>query len=60
MILSPRVAQTAELVADGLSNKEIARVMDLSPATVKNHVHTAIVKLGVKRRAGIGRVLAGG
>jgi DNA-binding NarL/FixJ family response regulator len=35
----------------GLSNKEIARTLNLSDATVKNHVHSILAKLNVRRRA---------
>jgi len=46
------------MVADGLSNKEIAQGLKIGPATVKNHVHSILDKLKVKRRAAIaGRVL---
>src|SRR5262245_38165045 len=37
--LSPRENDVAALVAAGLSNKQIARRLSLSLATVKDHVH---------------------
>ncbi len=40
--LSPRRRVVAELVVKGLSNKAIARELDLSPATVKDHVHAVL------------------
>lgn len=57
-LLSPRVHQVAHLAADGFTNKEIARELSISPATVKNHIHIAIAKLGVRRRAAIGKALS--
>ena len=38
------------LVAEGLTNKEIARQLSVSPATVKAHVERIIAKLGVSDR----------
>ena len=38
------------LIADGLANKEIARSLQIEVATVKNHVHHILAKLGVTRR----------
>jgi two-component system, NarL family, nitrate/nitrite response regulator NarL len=37
-------------VRRGLSNKEIARELDLSVATVKHHVHNILDKLGLPGR----------
>lgn len=51
--LSPREAQVARLVADGLSNKEIALALAIGPATVKNHVHNILEKLALRRRSAI-------
>ena len=48
--LTQRERTIAECVADGLSNKEIARVLRISAATVKNHVHNILEKLQVSRR----------
>ena len=44
-------------MADGLSNKQIARRLLIQQATVKNHVHTILVKLGLSRRDQVGRRL---
>ena len=51
--LTPRERQIASLVSKGLSNKEIALGLRIGPATVKNHVHNILDKLGVRRRAAI-------
>jgi DNA-binding NarL/FixJ family response regulator len=49
--LTPREAEIVELIDCGLSNKEIASELNLSLATVKNHVHAILDKLQVSRRA---------
>ena len=49
-VLTPRQAYVLELVERGMSNKEIARVLGIELATVKNHVHRLLGKLKVKRR----------
>ena len=48
--LSPREAGVTRLLRRGLSNKEIARELDLSVATVKHHVHNILDKLGLPGR----------
>jgi DNA-binding NarL/FixJ family response regulator len=48
--LTPRERQVLGLVADGHTNKEIARFLELSPGTVKAHVERVIAKLGVADR----------
>ncbi|HET7758408.1 MAG TPA: response regulator transcription factor [Gaiellaceae bacterium] len=55
--LTPRQREIASLIAAGLSNKQIARRLLIEQATVKNHVHTILVKLGVSRRDQVGRRL---
>lgn len=48
--LTPREREIAALVTDGLSNKQIARRLSIELATVKNHVHNILRKLGVTGR----------
>ena len=48
--LTPRELEIVHLIADRLSNKEIARKLSLSLHTVKNHVHNIIEKLQVEDR----------
>lgn len=48
--LTTREREILELVDIGLSNKMIARRLAIEPATVKNHVHHIIEKLGVDNR----------
>ncbi len=48
--LSKRERQVLELVAQGLTNKEIAAALFISEATVKAHIHHVLGKLGVRTR----------
>ncbi len=50
-VLTPRELQIAELIEQGLANKEIAARLRVELPTVKNHVHRILEKLGVHRRA---------
>ena len=49
-ILTEREMQVLDGLCRGLSNKEIAREIDLQEVTVKLHVKTACRKLGAKNR----------
>jgi LuxR family maltose regulon positive regulatory protein len=49
--LSTREVATLNLIAQGLSNKEIARNLAIAPETVKSHVKHIFTKLGVEKRA---------
>ena len=49
--LSTRERSILKLLADGLSNKEIARTLTIAPETVKSHVKNLFVKLNVEKRA---------
>lgn len=49
-LLTARERQIAPLIAQGLSNKEIAQRLNIEVATVKNHVHHLLGKLGVGSR----------
>lgn len=50
-VLTRREAQIARLMEQGLTNKEIASALFIESATVKNHVHNILGKLGARRRA---------
>ena len=50
-LLTPREAEIARFVAEGLSNKQIARKASIAEATVKIHLHNAYKKLGVANRS---------
>jgi DNA-binding NarL/FixJ family response regulator len=49
--LTRREGEVLQLIGRGLSNKEIARDLSLSLATVKHHVHHVLQKLKLPRRA---------
>jgi DNA-binding NarL/FixJ family response regulator len=57
--LTERQDRIARMVAEGLSNKQIARELSISPATVKNHVHAILGKFDLPRRSAIGSQLNG-
>jgi two-component system nitrate/nitrite response regulator NarL len=48
--LTKRERQAAELIRRGLSDKEIARRLNISLATTKSHVHNLLGKLNARRR----------
>lgn len=48
--LSAREREILELLANGLTNREIAAALYISPHTVKNHVSSIYRKLGVDDR----------
>lgn len=48
--LTTRELEILDLIAHGLSNKEIAYELQIEPATVKNHVHNILEKLQVQTR----------
>ncbi|MEV0681818.1 response regulator transcription factor [Actinosynnema sp. NPDC050436] len=48
--LTGRERRVAELLVEGLSNRQIARQMEISERTVKNHLHSIFYKLGVGDR----------
>ncbi|MDP9181205.1 MAG: LuxR C-terminal-related transcriptional regulator [Actinomycetota bacterium] len=51
--LTPREQQIAELVAEGLSNKEIAARLVIATRTAEGHVERVLVKLGFTSRTQI-------
>ncbi|MGE5590330.1 MAG: LuxR C-terminal-related transcriptional regulator [Bacillota bacterium] len=49
--ITPREAEVLALLATGLSNRDMARRLDLTEHTVKRHVHAILEKLGLSNRA---------
>jgi DNA-binding NarL/FixJ family response regulator len=49
--LSEREREVLSLIAEGLTNTEIAERLVLSPNTVRNHVSHVLSKLGLSRRS---------
>ena len=49
--LSPREQEVAVLLAEGLSNAEVARRLYISPTTAAVHVSNILTKLGMSSRA---------
>ena len=49
--LTPRQVQILQLIAEGLSNEQIANRLRLSAETVKSHVSAVHAKLGADSRA---------
>lgn len=58
--LTPRELEVLALLEAGLSNKQIARSLDLQLSTVKNHVHQVLAKHGVAARHDIAAVRRSG
>lgn len=50
-VLTAAELRVAALVADGLSNKDIAAALHLSRYTVESHLRSAFAKLGISSRA---------
>jgi DNA-binding NarL/FixJ family response regulator len=48
--LTERETEVIRLMAGGYSNREIARALDVSEGTIKNHVSSVLSKLGVRDR----------
>jgi DNA-binding NarL/FixJ family response regulator len=59
--LTAREMEILRLIADGLTNRQIASRLYLSAYTVKNHVHRILDALGVQsRRAAVNHAYAKG
>ncbi|MEU4425988.1 AAA family ATPase [Actinoplanes sp. NPDC024001] len=56
--LTPQELQISRLAASGLSNREIADQLFLSPRTVGVHLYRSYPKLGVRNRAELAKVFA--
>ncbi|WNI22019.1 response regulator transcription factor [Streptomyces sp. ITFR-16] len=49
--MTPREAEVLVLIAEGMSNAEIARSLHISQATVKSHINNLFAKAGLRDRA---------
>jgi DNA-binding NarL/FixJ family response regulator len=57
--LTPSEARVARLAASGMSNREIAQELFVSPRTVEFHLRQVFTKLEISSRTDLPRVLAG-
>ncbi|HWG79072.1 MAG TPA: response regulator transcription factor [Stellaceae bacterium] len=55
--LSNREAQVAQLLVDGLSNKEIAKALGIADITVRLHLRRVFSKLGARSRTDAVRII---
>ena len=56
--LSPRELEVARMVAQGLTNRQVAEALFLSPRTVERHLGAAMRKLGITGRSTLARLVA--
>ena len=49
--LTDRETQLLNLIADGLTNRQISCKLTISESTVENHIHHIFQKLGISNRA---------
>ena len=54
--LSPREREVMALIAKGMSNKEVARVLEISHRTVENHRHRVMEKLEARSLHQLARI----
>lgn len=57
--LTPRQAEVARALAEGLATKAIAIRLGIAPSTAKDHVAAVLAALGAKRRAEVAALLHG-
>jgi DNA-binding CsgD family transcriptional regulator len=56
--LTPHELRVAQLVAQGLTNREAAAALFVSAKTVEHHLRSVFRKLGIRRRAELARLMA--
>ncbi len=57
--LTAREVEVARLLADGLSNSEVAERLGVRENTARNHTERVMKKLGTSKRARVGPILRG-
>ena len=57
--LTPKEIQVATLVRQGLTNREIGKIMGTSEQVIKNHLRSTFDKLGVWSRLELAMYVAG-
>ena len=58
-LLSPREEEISMLVAEGMSNREVSRTLNISESTVKNSLFHIFEKLGISNRVELARYMNG-
>ncbi len=58
-VLTVREMQIGHMIVAGMSNKDIARRLDIGVATAKTHVHHLLAKLNVQRRGQVVNWMSG-
>jgi two-component system, NarL family, response regulator DegU len=58
-LLSPREEEISRLVAEGMSNRNVARALKISESTVKNSLFHVFEKLGISNRVELARYVTG-
>lgn len=58
-VLTPQQQRVARCVAEGATNREIARRLSVSPRTVDHHLRNIFAALGVRSRIELARVMGG-
>jgi DNA-binding CsgD family transcriptional regulator len=57
LALTPSERRVAELAASGMTNRDVAAALFISPKTVEANLARAYRKLGIKTRAELGRII---
>lgn len=57
--LTPREQDVTALTCLGMTNRQIAARLSLSPETIKTHIRNALVKFGVRRKFELRHILTG-
>lgn len=48
--ITPRQTEVWRLMAYGMTNRQIARELEITPATVKTHIYTLFKRIGALNR----------